>query len=288
MSGHGPPTTRRRSADVRTRQPAGHPPISLVETLYPEVRAGGFSRVDGNIEFYGRINALLHPAMTVLDFGAGRGKDATDDPVVFRRELRILKGKVAQVIGVDTDVAVLANPSVDRAFVVEENEELPFADESIDLIVSDWCFEHISRPDVVARELDRVLKPLGWVCARTPNRHGYIAMGARIVPNTLHSRLLRRLQPGRQSHDTFPTLYRMNTRKQITAVFPVSHYLDCTYGFDSEPAYFGRSPAATRLAKLLIDSTPERLSALLYIFLQKRDPNVPVDGNGTRTEGFSS
>ena len=262
--------TLRRSVDMRLRETDGGQPMSVVETLYPEVRAGGFSRVDGNIEFYGRINALLHPAMTVLDFGAGRGKDATDDPVTFRRQLRILRGKVAEVIGVDTDVAVLANPSVDSAVVIEENEVLPFADESIDLIFSDFCFEHLTNPAAVACELDRVLKPLGWICARTPNRWGYIGVGARAFPNRLHARLLKRLQPGRAVQDMFPTRYRLNTRRQITACFPESRFVDCTYGVDSEPAYFGSSVPATRIAKTLIHVTPERFAALLYVFLQKR------------------
>jgi SAM-dependent methyltransferase len=244
--------------------------MSIVETLYPEVRAGGFSRVDGNIEFYGRINSLLRPSMTVLDYGAGRGKDASDDPVTFRRELRILKGKVAEVIGIDTDPAVLTNPSVDRPIVVDERDALPLADASIDLILSDFCFEHLSDPARAAGELDRVLKPLGWICARTPNRWGYIALGARAFPNRLHTRLLGRLQPGRLVHDTFPTRYRLNTRHQITTCFPPSQYLDCTYGVDSEPAYFGTSLTATRMAKMLIGITPERFSALLYVFLQKR------------------
>jgi SAM-dependent methyltransferase len=243
---------------------------SVVETLYPEVAAGGFSRVDGNIEFYGRINALLTPTMTVLDFGAGRGKDATDDPVAYRRGLRVLKGKVAEVVGVDTDPAVLANPSLDRAIVVGEHDPLPFSDASIDLVVSDFCFEHLSDPHAAARELDRVLKPLGWICARTPNRRGYIGVGARAFPNHLHDTVLRRLQPGRQRQDMFPTKYRINTRKQIATFFPPSDYTDCTYGFDSEPAYFGSSLVATRVAKAFIGVTPEPFSALLYIFLQKR------------------
>lgn len=38
---------------------------------FPEVGAGGFTSLDGTIEFYTRINALLASDMTVLDFGGG-------------------------------------------------------------------------------------------------------------------------------------------------------------------------------------------------------------------------
>jgi SAM-dependent methyltransferase len=48
--------------------------------------------------------------------------------------------------------------------------------------VSDFTFEHIVDPAQAARELDRVLKHGGWLCARTPNRYGYIALANRFVP----------------------------------------------------------------------------------------------------------
>ena len=244
---------------------------SALSRLYPEVQAGGFSRVDGNIEFYSRVNALLTPEMVVLDFGAGRGKDATDDPVQFRRSLRNLQGKVAAVVGVDIDPAVLSNPSVDRAIVSVKDEPLPLPDDSVDLIVSDFCFEHIQSPGPVIRELDRVLKVGGWICARTPNRWGYIGIGARSVPNRFHVRMLTRLQPGRQPQDVFPTAYRLNTRGQLRTYFPPPRYLDCTYGYNTEPAYFGRSLSASRAARTVFKFAPERASALWYVFVRKQE-----------------
>ena len=256
--------TRSNVGDVRSRS-------STLRRLYPEVQAGGFSRVDGNIEFYSRVSALLTPEMVVVDFGAGRGKDATDDPVDFRRSLRNLQGKAAEIVGVDIDPEVLSNPSVDRAIVTVDGEPLPLADDSVDIIVSDFCFEHIQSPGPVMRELDRVLKVGGWICARTPNRWGYIGIGARGVPNRYHTRMLTRLQPGRQARDVFPTAYRLNTRRQLRTHFPAPRYLDCTYGYNSEPAYFGTSLFAWRAARAVFKFAPERACALWYIFLQKQE-----------------
>jgi SAM-dependent methyltransferase len=242
----------------------------VVEVLYPEVGAGGFSRVDGNVEFFGRVNALIKPEMTVVDFGAGRGKDAIDDPVTYRRNLRVFKGRVAEVIGVDIDPVVLSNPSLDRAVVVEEGAAIPLADASVDLVFSDFCFEHLRDPGFTADELGRLLKPGGWICARTPNRWGYIGVFASFVPNQHHVRVLRRLQPARQGHDVFSTEYRINTRTQIRKYFPASRYEDFSYTFNTEPAYFGDSLVATKLAKLLLGRMPEALAALHYVFLRKR------------------
>lgn len=249
--------------------------MPVVDKLYPEVRAGGYSRVDGSVEFYGRINALVTRHSVVLDFGAGRGKDVTDDPVPYRRSLRALKGKVAEVIGADVDPVVLSNAGVDRAMVIEEHGLIPLPDHSVDVIVSDFCFEHVRSPSHVAKELTRILKPGGWLCARTPNRWGYIGLAANTVPNRFHTALLRRLQPTRKPGDVFPTRYLLNTKRQIRSYFPASTYIDCSYMYDSEPAYFGNSLPITRAARLLLDRAPEALSALLYIFLQKRPHSPP-------------
>lgn len=268
---------------MMSNAPVDHPSIPdggpVLRQLYPELRAGGFSRADGSVLFYARVNALLSPEMTVLDFGAGRGRDAVDDPVGFRRELRVLKGKVAEVIGVDIDPVVTTNPSLDRALVIEEDGALPFDDNSIDLIVSDFCFEHLRRPDLAAPELTRVLRPGGWLCARTPNRWGYIGIGARLVPNRLHTPLLRRLQPARQAYDVFPTAYRLNTRRALREHFPPEAFIDVSYMHNGMPAYFGHSVSASRTARVVMRHMPESLSSLLFVFLQRRaSANIEDDG----------
>jgi SAM-dependent methyltransferase len=244
-------------------------PIDPRAELYPEVAAGGFTHMDGTVEFYQRINALLAPEMTVLDFGAGRGQ-FIEDEVVCRRGLHRIRGKVASVIGLDVDDVVLNNPGLDRANLIVAGHSLPLEDCSIDLIVSDWTFEHVGNPTWAAGELDRVLRPGGWICARTPNRWGYIGMGARLVPNRLHTAVLRRLQPQKEAKDTFPTAYRMNTMRELSRLFPSARYQNCTYTMNNEPAYFGSSMTAWRLARSAFRLTPTRFSAVLYVFLRKR------------------
>jgi len=237
--------------------------------LYREIGAGGFSSIDGSVEFYGRVNALLRADMCVLDFGAGRGKDAVDDPVEYRRGLRTLRGKARMVIGADIDPIVGTNPSVDHATQIEEWRGLPFASESVDLLLCDHTFEHVRYPGPVAAELERILKPGGWICARTPNRWGYIAIGARLVPNRFHKAALRIAQPVRRSDDVFPTAYKMNTRAVVDHYFPTDRFRDCSYFYNPEPAYFGDSLSLHRLAQAGFRFLPSRCSAVLMIFKQK-------------------
>lgn len=239
--------------------------------IYPEVAVGGFSRMDGTVEFYNRVNALLRPDSCVLDFGAGRGQWSRSDYSARARELQWLKGKVACVVGADVDDAVLSNPSVDEAVVLDPDGPLPFADGAFDVVVADYVLEHIpeEQADHVASELSRVIRAGGWLAARTPNRRGMIALGGRLVPNRQHTTVLRRLQPDREEQDVFPTVYAMNTRAALRRVFPAPKHELYVYGYTVEPTYFGRSAAAWRVGTLVNRLTPPALAAILMVFVHK-------------------
>lgn len=244
--------------------------FNLLERFYPEIRAGGFTRVDGTIEFYNRVNALLRPEMTIVDFGAGRGAGHVDDEVEYRRRLRSLKGKCTRVIGIDLDATVMDNPGLDEANVVEPGQPLPLMDHSVDLIVSDHTFEHITNPGFVSSELDRILKPGGWLLARTPNRWGYAGIGANLVPNRRHALWLKRLQTGCNEKDVFPTIYRLNTRRALRRYFPAARFHHYTYGYTPEPAYFGNSRLLWGMSKFLFRLTPESMAPVWMVVLKKR------------------
>ena len=245
-------------------------PSETLGRLYPESAVGGFSRYDGFIEFYTRVNALLDTDSIVLDFGAGRGLWATEPLPAASRRLRAFHERVERVVGIDVDEAVLKNPALAEARVVEPGDPIPYGDQSFDLVVADHVLEHVSEVDAphVAGEILRVLKPGGWLAARTPNKWGMIGLGARAVPNRLHTRFLHRLQPDRKDEDVFPVEYHMNTRRQLRRLFPAPNKV-VVYGHTSEPTYFGRSTVAWRAAAFLGRLTPPPLEPTLMIFVQK-------------------
>jgi len=236
----------------------------------PEIQAGGFSRMDSTIQFYERINALLESDFVVLDFGAGRGAGHCEDHVRYRRELRNLKGKVCEVIGADIDPIVTTNPSLDRAIVLEPGGDIPLADRSVQMVVSDFTFEHIENPAHVAREIDRILAPGGWICVRTPNRNGYVSLANRIFPDSIRSRMVSWTQPDRKKQDVFKAFYRLNTLGAIRKYFDSSRYAHYGYSWDAEPAYHANSEALYRLFLTVHALTPPALRTLLLIFLQKK------------------
>ncbi|MNS40643.1 Ubiquinone/menaquinone biosynthesis C-methyltransferase UbiE [compost metagenome] len=102
--------------------------------------------------------------MSVLDLGSGTG--------TWAMELKRRVGESGHVAGVDLSEALVAGArrKAKRAglpidFQVASVERLPFADASMDLIVSSLVMHHLA-PDVLARavsEIRRVVKPGGRV-----------------------------------------------------------------------------------------------------------------------------
>jgi SAM-dependent methyltransferase len=237
---------------------------------FPELRIGGFSRFDGAMHFYGFVNALLRSNMTVLDFGAGRGGLLEYTEAPYRTRYATIRGKVANVIGVDIDPIVKQNPLIDEAIVIDQSGHIPIDDCSVDLIVSVSTFEHIEDPAPVERELFRVLKPGGWVCVHTPNKYGYVAIGARLVPNALHKRILRWMQPQRPSLDVFPTVYKLNTQSAIKRYFKPKDWEVIIFPWSNEPCYMEDNRLAVWLLSLAGKYMPGPLQSHWSIFLQKK------------------
>ncbi|MEO3761512.1 methyltransferase domain-containing protein [Mycobacterium sp. B14F4] len=241
----------------------------LVRRFHPEANVGGFSHVDGTVAFYTQIASILRPTDVVLDFGAGRGEPIIDDAVEFRRHLSNLKGRCAHLEGCDIDDAVLQNPYLDHAEVIAPGASLPYPDEHFDIVLARSVLEHVDDPHFVARELMRVTKPGGLIAAITPNKYGYIATGARLVPNRMHVKALESAQPQRKPEDVFPTRYRMNTAAALRRAFGPDAEVNVGY-WAAEPAYhFGR-PVVYRIIRWLNKHAPAVLQPTLLIYIRKR------------------
>jgi SAM-dependent methyltransferase len=247
--------------------PEGDP----IRRLYPEVQAGGFTRFDQHVIFFARVNALLRKDMNVVDFGAGRGLWAQVESG-FKLEFITLRGKCAQVIGVDLDPAVLDNPLVDKAILLPKDGSMPLPEASVDMVVSWAVFEHLQDPAYSAAEIGRILKPGGWICAWTPNKWGYVSIGARLVPNRLHARVLRRVHPTsrRREGDVFPTYYRLNTLHEIQQYFPTPLFEHFSYRFNGVPHYHANKIWLAAAIDLVINLAPNYFAQSLHVFIRKR------------------
>lgn len=246
----------------------GQKPFDLI--MYRESAAGDYSHRDCTVAFYTRINALINSAMTLLNIGAGRGANILEDYSPYRRQVQRFRGRVAKVIGVDLDPVIVSNPDLDEAHILSPKGDYPLSDNSVDLIICDHVLEHVEFPLEFSAEIERVLKPGGWFCARTPVKWGYIGIGARAIPNSVHVKLLARLQPHRKAEDVFPVFYRMNTVRDLNAAFPKDRWMNCTYGYNGAPSYHANSKLIFHLVELWCWLMPRTLSAKYHVFIQKK------------------
>ena len=240
---------------------------SIKERFYPETRFGGFTHVDGTIAFYTRVNALLKPTDVVLDIGCGRGALA-DDPVPYRRSLRILKGKAAKVLGIDVDEAGRENPFLDE-FREIQGDRWPVEDSSVDLAVSDFVVEHITEPDVFFAEAARVIKPGGHLCLRTPNKHSYFGLASRLIPSRFHASITKKTQEKRQEEDVFPTVYQCNTRRSLYRVLREHGFDSVICSHEAEPGYLSFSWVAYWLGVLYQRMAPSGVRNNLLGFARR-------------------
>jgi len=181
------------------------------ECLYPGGKAFGFYSVDGTFPFLLRVHELLKPGGVLLDYGAGRGFQAVESRGI-KRHLLEFRSRGVRVLGVDVSPDVHENPLLDEAFQFTSDFRVPIHDAGVDVVMADWVCEHLPDPSQALREIARVLKPGGWFAFRTPNKWHYSMLASRMVPDRLHTRLLRKAQSsGREDRDVFPKHYRMNT-----------------------------------------------------------------------------
>jgi arsenite methyltransferase len=132
----------------------GYPPELLARV--PDGLAESFSGVANPFSL-----GLLEQGEDVLDLGSGAG---TDSLVAAQ-----MVGTEGRVTGVDMTPEMIAKARASAAtldagnveFVESEAEQLPFADASFDVVVSNGVIDLIPDKDAVFAELFRVLRPGG-------------------------------------------------------------------------------------------------------------------------------
>lgn len=103
---------------------------------------------------------------TILDIGAGSGGKTTFYALNGAKRLTGIdmeEGFISQA----RDFASSRNAN-NIDFIVANAEEMPFHDASFDMCVMNDVFEHLSKPEVVLKEVNRVLKPHGKVFINSP------------------------------------------------------------------------------------------------------------------------
>lgn len=215
----------------------------FVKKFYPEARLLGFTFADGTVNFYNAVNKLIGRnalEKTLLDLGCGRGwymyKDDDSDEAIIK-QLRNFRGRVKKVIGIDVDENAATNPALDEFHLMEIGKPWPVENESIDICICDYVMEHVDDIPFFFSELKRIIKKGGIACLRTPNKWGYVAAASSLVPNSLHTKVLKKIQPARDEKDVFPVIYKCNTKKTFNRFFKQYGFEAHVFHYEAEPNY---------------------------------------------------
>lgn len=158
---------------------------------------------DVNGAFDAALASHIDEHAVVLDAGCSRGDP--DLPSIARAR---------QAVGCDADLPGLRANVLMNHRVQGRLDKLPFRDGAFDVVVCKFVVEHLEDPVAVFGEFRRLLREGGVVALLTPNRRSPFALVSGLAPYRLKQVVKARLFGGHEE-DTFPAVYRANTRATL-------------------------------------------------------------------------
>jgi SAM-dependent methyltransferase len=198
-------------------------------------------------------NAVF-PGCDWLDVGGG-SSPFPDNPKLAAE----LAARAGRFVGVDPSPNVFDNPYTrekHRALIEDYTSPTPF-----DLATLRMVAEHVTDPAAVIGALARLVKSGGRAIVFTVDLWSPITLVARVVPFGLHYPVKKVLWGGEEK-DTFPTAYRMNTRRELKKLFSRGGFREDEFAWVDDCSALARFPALNTLE--LITRTALRRVSLRY------------------------
>jgi SAM-dependent methyltransferase len=162
------------------------------------------------------VDRLVGPGTVWLDVGCGRH--------VFPSNPRLateLSERCAVLVGVDPDATLAENPWVHERVAAPIDA---FASERrFDVVTLRMVAEHIEDPESVTRRLADCTRAGGHVVVYTVNRYSPVPLLTGLVPFAWRHPIKKFLW-GTESKDTFPTRFRMNSRRRLARLFDAAGF----------------------------------------------------------------
>lgn len=175
----------------------------------------------------------------------------------------------ADSLGIDIDRQSLStNRSVGHRLCAS-CYALPLQDNSVDIVVCRWVFEHLESPEKAMQEFARVLRKGGFLYVKTPNLLNYAMAISWLTPTAFHNAFLSRSG----MRENIPTFYRANTTHTLNRLaaetgFTVRSlerwpYSFMYYAFNRELFLLMRT--LSRLVRTITD----RMQLMIFCVLEK-------------------
>lgn len=143
-----------------------------------------------------------------------------------------------RVIKIGTDMVmedIAENKSLDLRIISNIND-IPFRKESIDIIICNMVFEHLTSPEIAIGDLSRVLKKGGYLIFMTPCIYNIVTLINRMIPNRFHQKI-GHLLTGIDESDIFPTVYRANSIRILRKLLGNMNFVEIDLLMYQPPPY---------------------------------------------------
>lgn len=140
-------------------------------------------------------------------------------------------------------VAVDPSPNVHEHPCAHERHQSLFeefeTEERFDLATFRMVAEHVVNPDVVLAKLGQIMKPGGTVIIYTINKFSPVPIITYLMPFSIHFKIKKFFWGGEES-DTFPVVYRMNTRRELYKLFARHGFVEKDFLYLDDLSVFSR------------------------------------------------
>ncbi len=182
---------------------------------------------------------LVKPSTIWLDVGCGHSV------FPFSRHVAQLLGERSRLlVGLDPSDNIATNQIIhERAQCRLEDYE---TNHRFDLITLRMVAEHIGDPKAAVAALARLAAPGAAVVIYTVAKWAPVTIVSAVTPFRFHQ-LVKRVLWNTDDKDTFPTVYRMNTRTELQRLFHGAGFEEQSFHYLDDCRSFGRFMALSRV-----------------------------------------
>ena len=215
------------------------------------------------------VDGLITDETRWLDVGCGRNIFPSNPTLAAT-----LAERCARLVGVDPDPTLDENPYVHER--VASTIDQFRCDAPFDVVTLRMVAEHVEHPQRAVAALSACTRAGGHVVVYTPNRFSPVPLITAVLPFGLHQPI-KRLLWRTEAKDTFPTCFRMNTRRRLRALFDAGGFDEAGFAYLDDCRSFARFPplllaelSLWRGLRALGCSYPE--NCLLGVYRRRPDP----------------